>query len=237
MRHRPYFSPAPGRPSSFSPPLAIAEARLSALHWRRFLFRGPHFLVSAPISCRSAASVRLIALSRLGPSEIAGAVQSSEAPRRGVVVPPGRTPDLPSAGLQGLPAGAASTQTRCRASGPNRHGYRISGTRHPPLVFRIVSRRRPSPSGTQHKCAGASGNKFQEFFLAWIFKELRTGEQRDAACRCSWPGTSRPSRSMTQRLLSGIIGTSPVMTKASFAGPEPSPGHDVEFAASSIPRL
>jgi hypothetical protein len=64
----------------------------------------------------------------------------------------------------------------------------------------------------------------QKFFRAWIFKELRTGERRDAACRCSWPGTSRPSRSMTQRLLSGIIGTSLVMTKASFAGPEPSPG-------------
>ena len=43
--------------------------RLSALHRGDFCSPGPRFLVSVPVSSRSAAPVRLIGLSRLGPSE------------------------------------------------------------------------------------------------------------------------------------------------------------------------
>jgi hypothetical protein len=158
-----------------SPPLAIAEARLSALHWRRFLFWGPRFLVSAPISCRSAASVRLIALSRLGPSEIAGAVQSSEAPRRGVVVHAGRVPGPPECRL--------TRPARGRRIDPNplpglgSEPSRIPHLRHPPSAAPSSGSSledAPRRAGhRQHKCAGASGDKFAEIFLAWIFKELR----------------------------------------------------------------
>jgi hypothetical protein len=69
--------------------------RLSARRLGDFSSPGPRFLVSVPVSSWSAAPVRLIGLSRLGPSETFGTVPVQQAPCGAVVMPPDRVPGRP----------------------------------------------------------------------------------------------------------------------------------------------